>query len=501
VFSRENLGFDAIVGNPPFLSGSRTSQLNGATYFQYLLMRFEGARHQCDLVAFFFRLSFALLRRGGAAGLVATKTVAQGDTRASSLEKMISDGAAIYRVQKRLPWPGEAAVIVSPTHFIKGNLAVSMFDGRPVARISAFLLPGDVDSAPFRLAVNPYFSKGSQVYGQGFVFDDTDPNANPVSALQEIREYNESRIFPMFGGIDLNQQPVLTPQKWVVNVSDINSEDELKRLPTIYRLLRSKVKPERDRLPDNANNKPLKRRWWAYQAPRPELYRRLSLKKRCIAHAEISPHLEFRIVETGPIYIKTAIIIDSEHDGAFAVLQSRTHEIWARFFASTLEDRLRYTPSDCFETFPLPDRFETSPALEAAGRAYHDHRAAVMFARGEGMTKTYNHFHSPVERGEDIVRLRELHAEMDRAALRAYHWDDLATRAEPIFLDETNEDDHAYHGRLFWPSAFRDEVLARLLTLNAERHAEESRLGVASGTYEKARDEEEQDKEDASVSA
>src|SRR5581483_7175533 len=109
----------------------------------------------------------------------------------------------------------------------------------------------------------------------------------------------------------------------------------------------------------------------------------------------------------------------------FGVLQSRPHEIWARFFASSMKDDLRYTPSDCFETFPFPQAFETSPALEAAGQAYHDHRAALMVARNEGMTKTYNRFHDPDEHCEDIVRLRELHAEMDRAVLRAYGWDDL----------------------------------------------------------------------------
>ncbi len=154
-----------------------------------------------------------------------------------------------------------------------------------------------------------------------------------------------------------------------------------------------------------------------------------------------------------------------------------------------MKDDLRYTPSDCFETFPFPQGFDTDPALEAAGRAYHDHRAAVMVARNEGMTKTYNRFHDPDERGEDIVTLRALHAEMDRAVLRAYGWDDLAAGAEPIFLDETNEDDHTYQGRLFWPSAFRDEVLARLLALNAERHAEEVRQGLAPGAKGEAREE------------
>ena len=111
-----------------------------------------------------------------------------------------------------------------------------------------------------------------------------------------------------------------------------------------------------------------------------------------------------------------------------------------------------------------------------------------MAARNEGMTKTYNRFHDPTEIAEDIQRLRELHVAMDRAVLEAYGWDDLAARAAPIFLDETNEDDHTYQGRLFWPSDFRDEVLARLLALNAERHAEEVRLGIAPGMKRKGDD-------------
>ena len=119
-----------------------------------------------------------------------------------------------------------------------------------------------------------------------------------------------------------------------------------------------------------------------------------------------------------------------------------------------------------------------------------------MVARNEGMTKTFNRFHDPTETADDIQRLRELHAAMDRAVLEAYGWLDLAERAEPIHLDETNEDDHAYQGRLFWPSDFRDEVLARLLALNAERHAEEVRLGLAPGMKGKAAEEDEDSEND-----
>jgi hypothetical protein len=102
-----------------------------------------------------------------------------------------------------------------------------------------------------------------------------------------------------------------------------------------------------------------------------------------------------------------------------------------------------------------------------------------MSARSEGMTKTYNRFHDPAETADDIQRLREAHSAMDRAVLDAYSWHDLSARAEPIFLDVANEDDHTYQGRLFWPSDFRDEVLGRLLALNAARHTEEASIGIA----------------------
>lgn len=119
-----------------------------------------------------------------------------------------------------------------------------------------------------------------------------------------------------------------------------------------------------------------------------------------------------------------------------------------------------------------------------------------MVARNEGMTKTYNRFHDWSETAADIVRLRELHAEMDRAMLEAYGWRDLAECAAPIFLDESNEDDHTYQARLFWPSDFRDEVLARLLTLNAERAEAERAAGLTMAADQD--DEELESEEEAS---
>ena len=177
----------------------------------------------------------------------------------------------------------------------------------------------------------------------------------------------------------------------------------------------------------------------------------------------------------------------------FAAMQSRPHELWARFFGSSMGDTLRYTPSDCFDTFPFPPNWETNTALETAGQEYYEYRAALMVRNDEGLTKTYNRFHDPEECSPDIHQLRSLHAAMDRAVLAAYGRPDIPTACEFLLdydEDEDSEDALEASGkkkgkkkkkpyRYRWPDEVRDEVLARLLALNAER-AEQERLTAST---------------------
>jgi hypothetical protein len=168
---------------------------------------------------------------------------------------------------------------------------------------------------------------------------------------------------------------------------------------------------------------------------------------------------------------------------AFCALQARPHEIWARFFGSSMKDDLRYTPSDCFETFPFPENWETHPALEAAGKVYYDFRAALMVQKDEGLTKTYNRFRDPEESTVDILKLRELHAAMDHAALAAYGWTDVDTDCKFLLdyeIDEEEWGDKKKPWRYRWSDEVQAEVLARLLELNAERAHSEVRSGAAA---------------------
>jgi hypothetical protein len=167
-----------------------------------------------------------------------------------------------------------------------------------------------------------------------------------------------------------------------------------------------------------------------------------------------------------------------DRDAFFAVMQSQVHETWARFFSSTLEDRLNYMPSDCFETFPFPQGWETDATLAALGQRYHQHRADLMrrtvgTKRPEGLTATYNRFHDPNEHDPNLVTLRDLHAQLDRAVLNAYGWNDL----QPVYDFRVQLDTRV---RWTWDEATRDEVLARLLEENRVRAAAAAAASAAA---------------------
>jgi hypothetical protein len=143
------------------------------------------------------------------------------------------------------------------------------------------------------------------------------------------------------------------------------------------------------------------------------------------------------------------------------------HEVWLRQQASSLRTDIRYTPTDCFDTFPFPpleyERVETFQGsfAEAAriGADYHERRRQIMLARKLGLTKVYNLFHDPACTDADIARLRALHAEMDRAILACYGWEDLDL-GHGFYRDDRGQ-------TRFMPStAARRELIYRLSKLN-----------------------------------
>jgi hypothetical protein len=179
---------------------------------------------------------------------------------------------------------------------------------------------------------------------------------------------------------------------------------------------------------------------------------------------------------------------------AFASLQSRVHEEWSRVFMSTMKDDLAYTPTTCFEPFPFLQDWDSGKSLERVGKDYYEYRARIMAMKQLGLTNIYNRFHDPTERDPEIFRLRAIHDEMDRTVLDAYGWTDIPTRCEFLLDYEEDEDDQTSRRkkpwRYRWPDDVRDEVLARLLELNAKRAGQEALSGLTAAPKSRAKSKE-----------
>jgi hypothetical protein len=488
VFERANGGFDAIVGNPPFLGGRKISTFFGTNYLNVLHDSYKGARNLCDLAAYFFRRAFELLRNNGVLGLIATKTISEGDTRRGGLAVLCEEGGEIYSAIRRMKWPGVASSVVSRIHISKGPFErAKTLDGRKVERVSAFLLSAGPDRDPSELAgQNELFSKGTQIYGLGFLFDDTSERSTPLSEMSRIVKEDPryaARIVRYIGGEDLNANPSTRVERYAIYLSDLKSEDELAKWPELEKVVRARVKPERDILGESPSAKQLKKKWWAYQAHRPEFYKAAARLERVLAQVQTSTHLAFEFLRTGPIFNKQLNLFLLDGWEAFAILQSRVHEIWADVFASTFGDAPVYTPSSCFATFPFPVRWQGATALQDAGRRYHEARDSLMSRNDQGLTSTYNRFHDPEEHDAEVLDLRERHAAMDRAILDAYGWTDIRTDCEFLLdyeIDEGEWGDKRKPWRYRWPDEVREEVLARLLEVNGQRAAQEARSGAAT---------------------
>lgn len=91
-------GFDAVIGNPPFMGGQKITGALGARYRDYLVdFVAKGTRGSADLSAYFLLRANSLLNAMGHLGLITTNTIAQGDTREVGLEQLVSTGARIHR--------------------------------------------------------------------------------------------------------------------------------------------------------------------------------------------------------------------------------------------------------------------------------------------------------------------------------------------------------------------------------------------------------------------
>jgi len=460
-------GFDGIVANPPFLGGKRISGANGVAYREHLVACIaDGVTGNADLVTYF------LLRMCGVAesvGTLATNTLSQGDTREVGLDRLIAAGYAIHRAVKSEPWPNEANLEIAKVWLWAGQWSgARTLDGAVVGGISASLdMARRVEGIPGRLRSNGQRSFiGCLVGSKGFVL-------SPEEAEQLLASDPGCRdvVRPYLDGDDFNSSPSQSARRWVVDFGSM-SEAEARRFAGPWKVVEDRVRAE---VLGKRGYPGWSDRWWQFWNLRPGLRSALQGIDRVLAIGRVSKAVVPTFVETNQVLHEKLVIFAYDDYGHLGVLGSGLHWWWAITYTSTLETRINYAPSDVFETFPQPEP-QSGPlwdAVEATGRELNEFRADLMFRTRLGLTKTYNRVHDADEQSPDIVRLRDLHVELDYVVRDAYGWSDLE-------LDHHHWDTPQGMRFTVGPVA-KDELLDRLLELNHERYAAE----VAAGLHDK----------------
>jgi len=520
VFGEERGGFDAFVGNPPFAGSTTLAQSTAAEYPAYLRQKTSGAGGKCDLSVFFLRKIYDLLREEGSLGIITTASISEGENRISGLGWLLSDtNAEIYAARKAFWWPGVASVRACHFHIYKHPLSIKTRRLSNEINFNQFLVVSSATNEPEVLAASTNIAFLGCKPGARYHIGHKARMESDFPGFDNLPGQVKGAFFTAYvGGDEILQSADCTGDRvaCTIGLLDSISSEIDSSLISIMDLV-SKQSPS-----DGGSRFKFARRALDLQAR----------KAGCAlvaAKAEVTDTWAFVMLPSEFVYSNKAVVFCHGRIASFfAVVSSRVHETWAGRLGSSQGEGLSYSPRYCMANFPLPAALGTtdiSPPmqrnnLEVVGQQLSDFRAGLLLTNNEGLTNTYNRFHDPAETSPKLHELRRLHGEMDQAVLQAYDWSDIPT-ACGFGLDylDTEEDaqlpdelqERIDSGELFfwdagdaldfrgqleaygaisgrrklpwryrWPDAVRDDVLARLLALNAERYEEEVRLGLHS---------------------
>ncbi len=470
-------GFDCVIGNPPYLGGTYLSAVHGRAFCKYVCWEYAPTGLS-DLVVFFLRRMYALLKSRGYLAFITTNSIKDGNIRRDGLEQVMRNGAKIVFAVRGVKWPGRANVMVSLLALRKSaDVKFKFLDGKPVSCINAFLEDAKEMPLPRPIAENQKMMfEGSKWVGDGFVL-------TQAQAMEVARRDPNSRgvILPLLNGEEVNQCPAQTPGRHAIYMSNLSLEQAC-RYGGAMDWLRLHVKPYRDFHAEPV----LRHQWWIFKRPTVELYARLAGLRRCFVATATTKYLNFSALPVSMVFAHTLKVLVTERWDIYAVLQSSLHEAWARKYSGAFMQELRYSSTKGFETFVFPAKLWQSPnkKLAALGERYHEHRRRLMLELGLGLTAIYNLFHAPSlsvdmvaaeNKGapqaasagfKALLELRRLHELLDVAVCHAYGWRDLALGHG--FIEGENRPEHD-RMRFSISAAARVEILRRLLDLNLER--------------------------------
>ena len=472
----QNGGFNCIIGNPPYLGWSGVSEKLGKTIHSFLSENYSTSK-KCDLVTYFLDRSYELLINSGFISFITTNSISQGDTRDYGLQKIVNRKGMINFAANNVIWPGKANVIVTLLSINKGNNLVEVIlDNNSTKTIGSNLSNIDFIKPESLFNNSNMAFIGSVIYGDGFILDDSE------LAKSIKKDINSSKfIFPYLSGADLYSSKDFKANRFVINVNQLEEKQVEEKLPLIYDYLNRNLKPYRYSQ-DYSKYPKMIDEWWRYWMDRLELNNKLKSVDFVLVQTRVSKTHAILRVPSNQIFSDSLVVFPESTYSLMAVLQSNIHESWAWKYCSTMKNDRRYSPSSCFDNFPLPIAVNDEK-INRIGEEYDKRRSKVLNAFNCGITKCNYFIHNTEVLDSVIIEFRGHIEKLDCEVLRLYGWhqDDpkwgkaIQLRHDFYEVDYLPENDRVRY--TIHPEA-RKEVLKRLLQLNHERYAEEVEQGL-----------------------
>ena len=402
-------GFDAVVGNPPYLGVKRVRDAIGQELRDYLAHTLAaGTTRRADYVIYFLLRAAALSR--GEIGLITTDSISEGDTARFGLGALLDRGWQVARAERSAPWP-TAGVRFAKIWLTTRPLDSAWLDGRSVPAITGTLEDGFSLPEPARLDLDvplPHGYQGTIVLGRTLVL-------TPAEAEALARGPLGHTVRPYLSGEDLVTPCGSTASRFVLDVGKLGLE-ELAEDRALARLVRSKVRAERRR--QFVKYPQLKERWWGFLSPVDELYRDATGLSHVIAFSKHSKHLWPVLVGADHVFSNGLVVYPTQDPAAYAFLASDLHRVWAvRAGGTMLNTAYRYNPSRLRATYPFPA--DLGP-LRPAGVALLTALDRVGEERRIGITGVLNLVGDPGTHDPATTDLRQAVADVNHATARLH---------------------------------------------------------------------------------
>jgi type II restriction/modification system DNA methylase subunit YeeA len=365
------------------------------------------------------------------------------------LERILETGG-IFMAWSDRPWLLEgAAVRVSMVGFDGGIQEDRSLDGEPVERIHANLTSETETTSASQLEENAGISfVGPSPHGR---FDiESEIARKMLSAPTNVNgRPNSDVVKRVENAIDLLRRP---RNVWTIDFGAETTVEEAAMYELPFQLIRRVVYPVREK----NHREAYRDKWWIYGEARPGMRKALANLSRFVVCPRVSKHRVFVWRPISVLCNDATIVFARADDYFFGVLHSTIHEVWSLHMGTQLENRPRYTPESTFLTFPFPWPPGTEPTEEA------DPRVKAIADAARSLVRLRDAWLNPPD-----IDPRELPR---RTLTNLYN-------LRPEWLSNAHRKlDEAVFAAYGWPANLsKEEILARLLALNHDRAAAQSK--------------------------